>query len=84
MKIKASELLRLGGLSHDYRTLFTSPVGQKVLADLARTCHAADTTWHEDAREQALREGKRQVFLHIRAMLKLSPDDIEKLMKGNE
>ncbi len=63
-----------------YHTTFSSPSGRRVLIDLAKECGAARTTYDKDAREQARLEGRRQVWLHISKMLKLTEADLHQLI----
>lgn len=80
MKIfeKAADLVRL---KRAYRAVFSTPEGKRVLADLARLCHAASTTSDPDAREHSRKEGKRQVWLRIQNMLHLPDDEVFNLEK---
>ena len=44
--------------------------GAVVMADLARRCHAGETTFvPDDPQLSAFREGRRSVFLEIAAMI---------------
>lgn len=65
-----------------YREVFSTAAGRRVLRDLARMCHAAGTTYHEDPREAARREGKRQVWLRIQSLINM--DDTELLTLSKE
>lgn len=67
--------------SHYQLTFKRDVHGRRVLADLARECRAARSTYHEDAREQARLEGRRQVWLHISKMLKLTEADLNELIQ---
>jgi hypothetical protein len=70
-------------LKRSYRQLFGSPVGELVLRDLAKLCHAASTTYDPDPREQARKEGKRQVWLRIQSMMHVSDAALINLTKDN-
>lgn len=59
---------------------FRSPEGQRVLADLATFCRAAEPTYSPDARLHALLEGRREVWLRIQNHLQLSPDELYALL----
>lgn len=64
----------------DYRAAFGGEPGRRVLADLARFCHAADQLHCPgDAYETAFRDGKRRVFLRIAAILNMDPAAMLKL-----
>lgn len=52
------------------------PAGARIWADLARVCHAGETTHVPgDPTQSAFREGKRAVFLYLagRVALPLTP-----------
>jgi hypothetical protein len=66
----------LRGRKQDYQTVFESPVGRRVLADLARFCRAHATTYHDDPRKHAVLEGRREVWLRIQQNLQLSDDQL--------
>jgi hypothetical protein len=60
-----------------YRRALAGETGRLVLDDLARLCHAGDTTFVEgDAVTTAFREGQRAVLLHVAAMLGLRAADL--------
>jgi hypothetical protein len=65
-----------------YITTFKNPVGEIVLADLARFCRASQSTFHTDERTHALLEGRREVFLRIQQHLNLSEDDLWRLLNS--
>ncbi len=56
----------------------------QFLADLARFCNAGDTSLSGDAERTIANEGRREVWLHIRAMLKLTEDDTDNLLERTE
>lgn len=62
-----------------YVQVFCNPVGEEVLADLARFCRAHDTTMHADPRMHAVLEGRREVWLRIQRHIQLSDDALWKL-----
>lgn len=68
------------GKANSYREIFKSPAGRRVLYDLSQRCGAASTTYHEDAREQARLEGRRQIWLEIQQFLRLTQADIDDLI----
>ncbi|WP_374414282.1 hypothetical protein [Novosphingobium colocasiae] len=74
--------------SRVYRWLFghpeggLSPVGEMVLWDLRRFCHAGDATvFNTDPLEMARREGRREVFVRIQNMLSLDEFQVRQLME---
>lgn len=57
-----------------------SPTGALVLADLARYCHALETTFVAgDPCATALNEGRRDVLNHVLELIGLTPDDFTQL-----
>lgn len=64
------------GRRYAYLQIFKGPHGEVVLKDLARFCRAHESTFHPDARTQALLEGRREVWLRLQHHLKLSPDQL--------
>jgi hypothetical protein len=69
----------LFGRQTAYRAVFTGPMSDVVLADLAKFCRDKDSTFHPDPRVAAQLDGRREVFLRISQHLKLSSDDLWKL-----
>lgn len=59
-----------------YVRTFEGPEAEKVLADLARFCRAAETTFHADPRVHAVAEGRREVWLRIAKHLNLSDEQL--------
>lgn len=55
---------------------------EEVLADLATFCRANRSTFLPNERAHALLEGRREVWLRIQEHLKLSDDDLWKLING--
>ena len=60
----------------DYIRTFNTPHGEKVMADLAKFCRANETTFHPDPRVHAALEGRREVWLRIRAHLDLADREL--------
>ena len=69
--MEAKELERyLKQLQNDFKTVFNSDEGKRVLADLEKRCHFLTTTNIKgDSHESAYLEGQRSVFLFIKQML---------------
>lgn len=63
-----------------YRTLFSGPIADIVLADLAVFCRAATSTFHPDPRVHAVAEGRREVWLRIQNHLNLSDEQMLELV----
>ena len=65
-----------------YQTTFAGPVGDIVLADLAKFCRARAPTFHKDPYVAAHLDGRREVFLRIQAHLNLTDEQLWKLVGG--
>jgi len=58
-------------LRNDYKIVFGSDEGKRVLEDISIRCHESSTTFSKDnSHETAFLEGQRSISLFIRAMLK--------------
>ena len=58
------------GLKVNYKTIFNTDEGKRVLADLEKRCHYHSTTNVKgDSHESAYMEGQRSVILFIKSML---------------
>jgi hypothetical protein len=69
---------------HAYRTTFNGPLGREVLKDLAKFCHAHESTFHPDTRLSAVMQGKHDVFLRIAHHLNLTDQQLWSLYDGRE
>ena len=59
------------GLQKNYKFIFNTEEGKKVLADLEKRCHYHSTTNVKgDSHESAYMEGQRSVILFIKSMLR--------------
>ena len=57
-------------LQTDYKTIFNSDEGIRVIADIEKRCHFLTTTNIKgDSHESAYMEGQRSVLLFIKQML---------------
>lgn len=72
----------LRGRKRDYQTVFGSPVGQRILTDLAVFCRATETCFDPDERLHAVAEGRREVFLRIANHLNLSTEQLYAIYSG--
>lgn len=60
-----------------YQTAFASAINGSVFADLAKFCHAYETTVVPGDRDQSyVMEGRRQVYLRIQNFLERTPDEL--------
>ena len=58
-------------LQINYKTIFNTEEGKKVLTDLEKRCHYHSTTNVKgDSHESAYMEGQRSVILFIKSMLR--------------
>ena len=58
-------------LREDYKTVFGTDEGKRVLNDIAIICHESSTTFSKDnSHETAFLEGQRSMLLFIKAILK--------------
>jgi len=58
-------------LRNDYKIIFNTDEGKRVLEDISIRCHESSTTFSKDnSHETAFLEGQRSISLFIKAMLK--------------
>ena len=58
-------------LKDDYKFIFNSEEGKRVLEDISIRCHERTTTFNKDnSHETAFLEGQRSILLFLKAMLK--------------
>lgn len=60
---------KLIDLQNDYREIFKTEAGKRVLKDLEERCFIKRPTLARDSLGMAFNEGKRTVCLHIQDML---------------
>jgi len=60
-------------LQIDYRNVFESPAGRRVLEDLKIMCFGYNTPFHSDPYVHACNAGMNEVFRHIEAMSRPQP-----------
>lgn len=65
-----------------YARTFAGPEAAVVLKDLAKFCRAGKSTFHTDPRIDALQAGRQEVWLRIAQHLKMTEDDLYKLLGG--
>ncbi len=71
-------------LKQAYQQLFAGPGASLVLSDLAQYCRAYESTFDPDPRVHARLEGRRDVWLKIQAQLKLSDDDLYRVVTNGQ
>lgn len=58
-------------LQEDYKIVFGSEQGQRVIEDLSKRCHEFNTTHVKgDSHESAFFEGQRSILVWIKSILK--------------
>lgn len=65
-----------------YQTAFSGPSGKLVLAHIADTCGATETTADENPHTMAVAEGRRQVWLTIQDVLRMSESDLRDMQEA--
>ena len=65
----------------DYRIVFGSVEGQRVLNDLVARGWVLSGTLHENPQITAHREGERNMVLEILRVLQLKPEDVRELVE---
>ena len=69
----------------DYKTVFNSEAGQRVLYDLMKNNYMLSPTYTSNINEMALREGSRNSVLRIMSILKIDVNKMnEFIQKGLE
>jgi len=80
-KLNAKKLFDFGLRRRDaYRRVFTTPEGEAVLADLMDQCGWNKDLFHEDPLTTANLCGRRWVVLHIHQILKITNQDLDRVM----
>lgn len=72
----------LRGRKSDYRAVFGTPAGNRVLRDLIGFCRGTKSCYHDDPRLHAVLEGRREVFLRIANHMNLSVEQLYDLQGG--
>jgi hypothetical protein len=63
--------------TNDYRSVFNTEAGQKVLIDLCQICGMFDSSYVRDYDNAVVfNEGQRNVALHILKILRYTPEEI--------
>lgn len=67
----------------DYKNVFGSKQGKRVLAHLMSQNFMYETTFTTSLHEMALREGARNVVMQILNKLETHPEEIRELIRGS-
>jgi hypothetical protein len=70
---------KLKGLRNNYKSVFESEEGKKVLKDLERVCLYRSTTFDKDSLVMAFQEGLRAVYLHITTIKDMDIEELERI-----
>jgi len=73
--------LKRAGLTKDYKDVFSTEAGQRVLMDLVREGSFLQNTFKGDVNGMLLKEGKRNMVLYILSIIKT---DLSKLLDAYE
>lgn len=69
----------------DYRQVFSSQAGRRVLQDLMASCGMLQTSFTKsDPHETAFKEGQRNAVLRILTIMKVDPDALDKHIEEYE
>lgn len=61
---------KLAEIKADYKFIFNTDEGKRVLEDLSKRCHEFNTTHVKgDSHESAYYEGQRSIFVFIKSIL---------------
>ena len=71
-------------LRKDYKEVFESESGRRVLEDLKKICYFYGTTIHVHPHIMANYEGQRNVVLHILTKLKLNVEKLKELQNARQ
>lgn len=66
-------------LGQDYRDIFLSAAGERVLKDLLRAAGMLETSLGGTPQQTAFNEGRRSIGLHVLAQLRWSEPQLVKL-----
>ena len=66
-----------------YRRVFESPDGEEVLADLMNQCGWDKELFNEDSHVTANLLGRRWMILHIKSVLKITNQDLDRMMDNH-
>ena len=65
----------------DYKVVFESPEGKRVLKDLMAFCHYRDSTFvPNDVGMSAFNEGKRRVLLRVISLMNIPEERLNEIL----
>ena len=75
---------KLKGLRNDYKKVFESEEGKRILKDLEKVCMYRATTFDKEALVMAFQEGLRCVYLHITTVMTLDIEELERIATNQQ
>jgi len=69
----------------DYKKIFSTEEGKRVLKDLEKVCLYRTSTFDKEPMVMAFQEGLRTVYLHITTIMEMDIEELERIagaMKG--
>jgi hypothetical protein len=63
----------------DYRKVFDTEEGKRVLKDLEKVCMYRSTTFDKESLTMAFQEGLRAVYLHITTVMTMDIEELERI-----
>ncbi len=73
---------KLKGNREDYKKVFETEEGKRVLKDLERVCMYRSTTFDKDSLVMAFQEGLSAVYLHITTIMNMDIEELERIAKA--
>lgn len=70
---------KLKGLRNDYKKVFESEEGQRVLKDLEKLGMFKETTFNKEPLIMAFQEGLRMFYLHILTFKDMDIEELERI-----
>lgn len=74
---------KLKALREDYKKVFETEEGKRVLKDLEKVCLYNATAFDKDPYVTAFQEGLRGVFLHIKTITEMDIEELERLVAAS-
>lgn len=68
----------------DYKEIFGSVAGKKVLYDMMKAGNMLQSSFDKDPHEMAFNEGQRNMVLRILTLLKTDPMELRKFIQERE
>jgi len=75
---------KLKGLRNDYKKVFESEEGKRVLADLERLGMFRQTTFSKEPLVMAYNEGLRTFYLHITTFMNMDLEELERIVNATQ